>query len=232
MREPRNANALLLQSWSELERARAAGELADASSMWKRCLLVAELDPRDPAPWVVMLGVARLERHGRADVYATWNEILTRDRWHREAYLSMLAYLSPQESGSTAQMVEFVDSVRPRMPANAPCASVDLRVHVTHFHAAVARGGAEALLAPSRWSVPQAAELLERAQTTWPQPAFFSHAATLADLNLLTYALTVANKRREAAPVFDAIGGRVTSWPWHVEGDPLTAFESARSKAR
>ncbi|MGW8768387.1 hypothetical protein ACWGN5_38590 [Streptomyces sp. NPDC055815] len=231
-RDPRNADALVLQAWSELEQGRTAGVLADASSVWKRCLLATEIDPRDPAPWLVMLGVARLERYPNSDVFAIWNEILTRDRWHREAYLSMLAYLSPEEAGSTAQMVEFVDSVRIRMPANAPCAAVELTADVMRYHAIVGRGGTDALLARNHWDNPQTAAFLERAAATWGQPAFFSHAATLADLNLLAYALTVSNRRREAAPLFDTIGGKVTSWPWRTQGDPLAAFESARTKGR
>ncbi|MFB8000344.1 hypothetical protein ACFC4G_47290 [Streptomyces sp. NPDC056002] len=231
-RDPSNASALVLHSWSAVERGRAAGRLTDASSVWERCQLVAELDPRDPTPWVVMLSVARLERYPTSDVFATWNEIVTRDRWHREAYLGMLEYLSPQESGSIAQVVDFVDSVRGRMPSNAPCAAVELAAHVMQYHAAVSRGGAQALLARNHWNTPQAADLLERARTTWPQRTFFSHAAALADLNLLAYALTAANRRRQAAPLFTAIGGSVTSWPWRFEGDPLAAFESAHHKAR
>ncbi|MFI1167653.1 hypothetical protein ACH4UM_29665 [Streptomyces sp. NPDC020801] len=231
-REPRNASALLLQSWCELEEGRVSGGLQDAAVVWKRCLLVADIAPQDPAPWVVLLGVARLAGCARQDVYAIWNEIVTRDRWHREAYLSMLAYLSPQESGSHAQMLEFVDSVRTHMPANAPCAAVELTAHIMQFHAAVSRGGAVGLLAGNHWKGVQAAELLERARVTWPQETFFSHAAAIADLNLLAYALTAANRRREAAPLFEAIDGRVTSWPWRSEGDPLAVFESARNKAR
>ncbi|MGV9991488.1 hypothetical protein [Streptomyces sp. NPDC003374] len=231
-REPHKADALVLHAWSDLEQGRGNGEMTDAAAVWKRCLLAAELAPRDPAPWVVMLGVARLERYARQDVFAVWNEIVARDRWHREAYLSMLAYLGPRESGSLGQLLEFVDSVRTRMPANAPCAAVELTAHVMQYHSARARGGAEELLAGNHWRSPQAAELLERARLMWPRPEFFSHAAAVADLNLLAYALTAAGRRREAVPVFEAVGGRVTGWPWHLDGEPLDCFKSALGKAR
>ncbi|MEV0976189.1 hypothetical protein [Streptomyces sp. NPDC049915] len=230
--EPRNARALALQAWSELERGRGNGRMTDAAATWKACLLAAELDPADPSPWVVMLGIARLERYAEREVFAVWNEIVARDRWNREAYLSMLAHLSPQEAGSLAQVLEFVGTLRTRMPANAPCASVELAAHVMQYHSAVARGGTEALLARNHWNGEGAAQFLDRALATWPSPAFFSHAAAVADLNLLAYALTAAGGPREAAPVFDAIGGKVTSWPWRVDGDPVLAFETARSKAR
>ncbi|MFE1754784.1 hypothetical protein [Streptomyces anandii] len=230
-REPRNADALVLRSWADLEQGRSAGGLADAAAVWKRCLLAAELAPQDPTPWVVMLNVARVEGYARTDVFGVWNEIVARDRWHREAYLSMLAYLSPQEAGSLPQLLEFVDSVRTHMPANAPCAAVELTAHVMQYHSAVARGGAMGLLAGNHWRGPQAAELLDRARVTWPQPSFFSHAAAVADLNLLAYALTAAGRRRESVPVFEAIDGKVTDWPWRSDGDPLAVFESARAKA-
>lgn len=231
-REPRNPRALLLQAWAELEHGRRTGRMTDAAATWKACLTAAELDPQDPSPWVVMLGVARLERYAQREVFAVWNELVARDRWNREGYLSMLAHLSPQEAGTLAQVLEFVGSLRERMPANAPCASVELAAHVMQYHTALARGGAEALLARNHWNGSRAAPFLDRALATWPRPGFFSHAAALADLNLLAYALTAAGGARQTAPVFDAIGTRVTSWPWRLEGDPVTAFETARAKAR
>ncbi|MGW2562564.1 hypothetical protein ACWCXB_25600 [Streptomyces sp. NPDC001514] len=231
-REPRNVSALTLYSWTELEHGRSRGTLTDGSATWSRCQLAADLDPQNPAPWVVMLGIARLERAHRREVFAIWDEIVARDRWHREAYLSMLHYLGPQESGSLGRAIDFVDSLLTRMPPNAPCAAVELEVHLMRYHSAKARGGAEALLARDQWHSTQTARFLDRAQDTWPRPAFFSHAAAVSDLNLLAYALTAAGRLRGAAPVFEAIAGRVTRWPWRYEGDPLVVFESARDKAR
>ncbi|MDX6363166.1 MAG: hypothetical protein QOC85_2176 [Streptomyces sp.] len=230
-REPRNTSALVLNAWTELVRGHASGAMADASGMTKQCLLAADLDPQDPTPWVVLLGIARVERYAQADVFAAWNEILARDRWHREAYLSMLAYLSPEEAGSRVQVLDFIDSVRTRMPANAPCAAVELTAQVMQYHAALDRGGVDALVARNHWTNAQATASLERAHHAWPQPEFLHHAAALADLNLLAYALMAADWRRQAAPVFEAIGSRVTSWPWQSGGDPLAAFEHARNKA-
>ncbi|WP_367318288.1 hypothetical protein [Streptomyces sp. HUAS ZL42] len=231
-REPQNVNALVLYSLAELEHGRSSGALTDGSATWRRCHLAADLDPQNPSPWVAMLGIARLMRAHRREVFAIWDEIVARDRWHREAHLSMLHYLGPQESGSLSRAIEFADSELTRMPPNAPCAAVELEVHLMRYHSAKARGGAEALLARDQWGSPQTAQFLDRAQATWPRLAFFSHAAAVSDLNLLAYALTAAGRLRGAAPVFEAVGGRVTSWPWRCEGDPLTVFESARNKAR
>jgi hypothetical protein len=230
-REPRNANALVLHAWTRLVQGRSQGHLEDAAKVTDSCFRAAELAPEDPAPWVVLLGVSRLGHWKQQQVFAVWNEVLARDPWNREAYLSMLRYLSPEEAGSRIQVLEFVDALCARMPANAPCAATELTSQVLQYHAVLARGGIEALVARNHWSHGAAAQALDRAAHTWVQPAFFRHAAALADLNLLAYALTAADRWQEARPVFEALRGTVTGWPWHTGGDPLTEFEQAQSRA-
>ncbi|MFJ8364373.1 hypothetical protein [Streptomyces sp. NPDC093984] len=86
-------------------------------------------------------------------------------------------------------------------------------------------------MARNYWTHIHVAQTLDRASRHWTQPSFLNHAAALADLNTLAYALTSAGRDREALPVFRAIGGVVTIWPWRFEGDPLIAFQRARSRA-
>lgn len=230
-REPRNASALLLDAGTELARGRAEGGLEDPAGVTDSCLQAAELAPDDPVPWVVLLGVARLERWDQSQVFGAWNEVLARDRWNREAYLSMLGYLTPQEAGSRVQVLDFVDALHARMPANAPCAATELTAQVLHYHSVLARGGVEALVARNHWAQREAAQALDRAAHTWVKPEFFHHASAMADLNLLAYALMAADRRHDARPVFEALGGTVTAWPWNTAGDPVTEFEQARRKA-
>lgn len=230
-REPRNANALVLHAATQLARGRSEGGMEDTASVTESCFRAADLTSDDPTPWVVLLGVARLERWEQPQVFGMWNEVLTRDRWNREAYLSMLGYLTPEEAGSRIQVLEFVDALCARMPANAPCAATELTAQVLQYHSVLARGGVEALVARNHWSLPAAAQALDRAAHTWVKPEFFHHATALADLNLLAYALTAADRRREARPVFEALGGTVTAWPWRAGGDPLTEFEQARRRS-
>ncbi|MEU7060665.1 hypothetical protein [Streptomyces sp. NPDC046197] len=230
-REPHDASAHVLHAWTQLTRGRSRGRLEDAAAVTETCFRAADLAPEDPTPWVVLLGVSRLERWEQPQVYGVWNEVLARDRWNREAYLSMLAYLTPEESGSRLQVLEFVDALSARMPANAACAATELTAQVLQYHAVVARGGLEALVARNHWSQASAARALERAVHSWVQPAFLRHAAALADLNLLAYALMAAERRREARPVFEALGGTVTAWPWRVDGDPVSEFAQAQSRA-
>ncbi|WP_225839331.1 hypothetical protein [Streptomyces sp. NK08204] len=230
-REPRNATALVLHAWSQVAQARAQEHPGDAGDAVQSCLRAAELAPEDPVPWVALLGAARWERWKQPQVFGVWNEVLARDRWNREAYINMLAYLSPEESGSRLQVLEFVDTLTARMPANAPCVATELTAQVVQYHAILGRGGYEALVARNHWSQQMASQALDRVVHTWTQPGFLRHAKTLADLNLLAYALMAGDRRGEARAVFEAIGGIVTAWPWQIGGDPLVEFEKAQSRA-
>ncbi|MGW1982524.1 hypothetical protein ACWCPJ_08700 [Streptomyces collinus] len=230
-REPRNPSALVLHAWTQVVSARSRGHLEGRTDVIESCLRAAELAPEDPTPWIALLGVARLERWQQPQVFGVWNEVLGRDRWNREAYLSMLNYLTPEECGSRMQVLEFVDGLSARMPANAPCAAVELTAQVFQYHTVLDRGGFEALVARNHWSQAMAAQALDRVAHTWAQPGFLRHARALADLNLLAYALMAADRRREAHPVFEALGGVVSAWPWHTGGDALTEFDQAHRRA-
>ncbi|GHH93643.1 hypothetical protein GCM10017779_41000 [Streptomyces capillispiralis] len=230
-REPRNPDALLFHAWVELARGLRDGVLEDAGQVVSRCYLAAELRPEDPLPWVVLLGVARIERYGQNDVNAVWREATGRDRWHREAYLQMLAYLSPEEGGSSAAVLDFVDVVRTRIPANAPCAAVELTAAVRQYQGLLAQGGVRAMTAGQLWEGGQIAAALEQAAGLWAKPGFFQHAAAQADLNVLAYALCAAGRAADAHPVFQALEGMATPWPWNVDGPALQRFEQHLAKA-
>ncbi|WP_326841059.1 hypothetical protein OHB33_00875 [Streptomyces sp. NBC_01558] len=230
-REPRNASALVLSAWAQLERGRSLGRPQDAVGIIGSCLRAAELAPKDPTPWVVLLGLSRLERRSQPEVFSLWHEVLTRDRWNRAAYLSMLRFLGPQEMGSRVQVLDFVDAVRAGAPADAPCAATELTAEVLHYQSVLARGGVEALMARTHWTHFSTAQALGRAVCTWGRPGAVRHAAAVADLNLLAYALMAAERRVEARPVFEVINGTVAAWPWSAGGDPVSEFERARIRS-
>ncbi|MFK0113227.1 hypothetical protein [Streptomyces sp. NPDC091217] len=229
-REPRNADALLLHAWVRLERGLRTGSLPDSASLLKSCYQAAELRPEDPEPWVVLLGVARVERHDRQTALRAWREALARDRWNRQAHLQLLGCLSPEAGGSRHQVIEFIDAVRIRMPGDAPSAAVELTACVGQYLDTVSRGGVEALMARDHWSQPLVRSVLDRALAAWPSPGFLRHAAALADLNLLAYALVCAERPADAATVFRALDGTATPWPWQCDGDPLTEFERRQDR--
>ncbi|QPP05289.1 hypothetical protein G4Z16_01550 [Streptomyces bathyalis] len=230
-REPDNPDALLLSAWALLTQGRWSGGLNDAVSLVKSCYRAAELSPEDPAPWVIVLAVARLERYERGSLLAVWREVQARDPWNREAHLQLLGYLSPEEGGSRVDVLDFVDFVLARAPADAPTAALELTAAALNYQSVVARGGVEALMARDLWKHPQVAKALDQAAATWPQPGFLHHAAAQADLNLLAYALCTAERRSEAAAVFTTLEGAVTDWPWNVDGrDPVDVFSHEQSR--
>ncbi|GAA4024900.1 hypothetical protein [Streptomyces plumbiresistens] len=201
------------------------------------CYQAADLSPDDPLPWVALLGVARIERYGPRDVNSIWREATGRDRWNREAYLQMLGYLSPQEGGSSAQVLDFIDAVRPRIPTDAPCAAAELTAYVRQYQGLIAQRGVQALTAGELWRSGPVAAALDQASALWVKPGFFGHAAVLADLNVLAYALCSAGRASGAHGAFQILRGRATYWPWHFGGDALTQFEqqwarSERSRSR
>ncbi|MGX1316025.1 hypothetical protein RKD24_006144 [Streptomyces calvus] len=230
-REPENADALVLHSWTGLARGLRDGHLEDAGELVAHCHRAAGLRPDDPLPWVALIGVARIERYRQNEVNALWREATGRDSWHREAYLQMLAYLSPEEGGSRALVLDFVDAVRSRIPANAPCAAVELTAAVEQYQGLLAQGGVRAMTAGQLWGGGQIAAALDQAAALWAKPGFFQHAAAQADLNVLAYALCAAGRAADAHPVFEALQGVVTPWPWDVDGPAVQRYEQHLAKA-
>jgi len=223
-RRTRLADPLLLEVWCRMVRARWQGEVADPAELAGMCHRAADLAPDDPAPWIGLLAVARTLRLPMAEVLPVWREATARDAWSREAHLQMLGYLSPEECGSPAQVLDFVDSLRSAVPPDAPTAGVELVALVERHLRTVSGGGLSALMASGQWSQPRASAALDEALDAWLLPGHLTHAAALADLNLLAYALVQANRTGQAAAVFPAIGGRVTPWPWGLDGDAVQQF--------
>jgi hypothetical protein len=231
-RKPGSPDAQLFAAWTQLVHGRWEGALADPQATTDCCRRAADLSPADPGPWVALLGVLRLQRRSHAEVFAVWREIVDRDRWNREAHLQMLGYLSPEECGSFSHVLQFLDAVLPAMPEDAPCVGVELTAMVENYHRSRQAGGVVALGAGRHWTRRSEVAALERALTRWPQPGFLTHAAALADLNMLAYALTAADQVPQSAAVFRSIGTVVTPWPWGLDGeDPLQEFTHAQSRA-
>jgi hypothetical protein len=144
----------------------------------------------------------------------------------------MLGYLSPEECGSHPALLDFVDATRAAAPKQSPVVALELTMLVDRYQATLDAGGIASLGAERRWTRPPAAAVLDDAATRWPRPGFLVHAAALADLNLLAHALVQAERLPEAAPVFQAIGGAVTSWPWELMGDPLKQYTYWADRSR
>lgn len=221
---PRDPGALLLHAWSDLLRAREPGSAVDLAETRETCRMAADLAPADPTPWTLQLAVLRLERRPSQELSAIWREIKARDPWNREAHLQALGYLSPDECGSSALVLDLLDGVRNSMPPDAPAAGLELTALVRAHQRAVATGGLSALGAGEIWRRPDAARALDHAARYWPAPGYLHHAQAMADLNVLAYALIKSARMTEAAITLRATKGIATPWPWSLDGDPLERF--------
>ncbi|MFJ5304296.1 hypothetical protein [Streptomyces sp. NPDC088350] len=225
--QPQEPDAQLLYAWGVMLRTgfREPSDAAEAREALDACARAAASRPEDPNPWVVRLGLLRLWRRPSSEVYPLWGQIVRRDPWHREAHLHMLGYLSPRECGSHRQTVEFLDRVRAGAAPTAPTAGIEIAALIDLYHGAVDQGSIEALTAQRLWNRPDAEAAVGRALADWPRPGYLTHAAAVADLNLLAYALVQARRGAQAGEVFRAIGGLVTAYPWSRESaDPLSSF--------
>ncbi|ANP50482.1 hypothetical protein J2Z21_004206 [Streptomyces griseochromogenes] len=223
-RRPQSQDALVLHAWSDLVHARRDGSATRLPAAVDTCHRAADLRSADPAPWVVLLGILRLQGRPAAELRPLWWEVKDRDPWNREAHLQLLGYLSPDECGSSAKTTDFIEEVRATAPVGSPVSGLELAAFVDRYQRAVSKGGIEALSANFFWTQRQAAQALDHAVARWSQPGFLCHAAALADLNMLAYALIRADRLTEAADVLRALGGVATARPWGWDGDPLERF--------
>ncbi|MFF3515788.1 hypothetical protein [Streptomyces sp. NPDC002573] len=216
--------ALVLNAWSTLELALVNGDLTILRHLERTCRRSAELMPGHPTPWVALLAVQRRLQRSPHEVMQVLREITRRDPWHREAYRQMLCYLSPEECGSVASLLDFVDEAQEDLPPDAPAIGLHLAALTDVYHRTVLKSNIGWITSRHYWAAPPAKRVLDQAAAHWTRPGFLSHAAALADLNLLAYALVEAGRMQEAADAFRAIDGTVTTWPWGVRGDPVHMF--------
>ncbi|KUL46061.1 hypothetical protein ADL22_11150 [Streptomyces sp. NRRL F-4489] len=228
---PDDPAALLLHAWSDLLQAGRQGPDIDLDATRETCRRAAELLPADPTPWTLYLALLRLERRPAGELSAIWREIKARDPWNREAHLQALGYLSPDECGSSSQVLDLLDSVRTAMPPNAPAAGLELTALVRSHQRAMTPGGVTALGAGEFWRRPDAVAVLDHAAHYWTSPGFLHHAQALADLNVLAYALLKAGRPGDAANALRATGGVAAPWPWSAEGEPLERFSHHFARA-
>jgi hypothetical protein len=229
LQRPKNPDAMILSAWSRLAAARAAGAVgggapADLAGALEDCYAAASLRPADSVPWIAALGIVRQLRRTWTDVEPIWNELRARDPWSRAAHLELLGYLSAEECGSQTAVRDFVGAVAAAASAGSPVAALPLEAELRRYRRILAAGGPGAITADEAFRQPAIAGLLERAQRDWLRPGAFGHAAALADLNLLAYALLRTGPAQDAAPVFQRLGGLVTAWPWSIDGDPVERF--------
>ncbi|MFB9735245.1 hypothetical protein [Streptomyces sp. NPDC057386] len=223
-KHPHSADALALHAWADVLAARLTGRLDDPAATLDLCRRAADAAPADPTPWVALLAALCVEGRPSGALTPVWREIAARDPWNREACLTVFDHLSPDRHGSLAARREFLDDLTTVMPERMPPVCLPLAAAVDQYHRELSGHGLGALVAARFWEQPHTAHLLDRVAARWPQPGHLLHAARIADLNLLAYALTKAGRTDQARQVFDATDGLVSAWPWQYEGDPLDRY--------
>ncbi|KNE84230.1 MULTISPECIES: hypothetical protein [Streptomyces] len=230
LRDPGSADALVLHAWADVLNGRLTGRLDDTAATLDTCRRAADAAPADPTPWVALLAALCVERRTSAALAPVWEEIAARDPWNRDAYLTVFVHLSPDGQGSQAAQREFLDDVLAVMPPHMPPVCLPLAAAVGQYHRELGGGGLRALLAARHWEQPQNACPLDRAAAQWLRPGYLRHAARVADLNLLAYALAVAGRTEEAGRAFEATENLVCPWPWRHEGDPVERYAHWRGR--
>ncbi|MFI9545800.1 hypothetical protein ACIHAR_18050 [Streptomyces sp. NPDC052016] len=229
LKHPRSADALVLHAWADVLTARLTGRL-DAAATLDTCRRAADAASADPTPWVALLAALCVEGRTSAALTPVRKEIAARDPWNREAYLTILVHLSPDGQGSQAARREFLDDVLTVMPPHMPPACLPLAAAVDQYHRELPGSGLSALVAARYWEQPQNARLPDRIAAQWLQPGHLRHAARVADLNLLAYALANAGRTEEAGRAFHATENLVCPSPWRHEGDPVERYAHWRRR--
>jgi hypothetical protein len=221
---PQDPDALVLYAWSQVAEARSGGVAGQLPEALEDCRRAAAMRPDDCAPWVAELAAMRLPRRPWAEVEPIWRAVQQRDPHNRRAHMELLGYLSPEECGSLTALRDFASAVDASAPPGSPVAGLALTGEVWRYHRGREAGGASGIIADHYWLRPAVKDLLDAALERWPRPGYLIHAAAVADLNMLAYALVHTSRPEEAAPVFQRTGALVAAWPWSADGEPVAQF--------
>ncbi|MFJ4872009.1 hypothetical protein [Streptomyces sp. NPDC088757] len=181
----------------------------------------ALLDPANPGPWVVMVTAARGAQYGRAEFRPLWDGLAARAPHHYEGHWQALQYWCAKWFGSDRLMMRFAREAVRKAPQGSPLAGV-------YLHALN--------------------ELTDRPVAS-PLPATHAAknrlkriAASFAEVDpdderlpvlrhLLAHYMLRSRMYGPALEQFRFIGPWCGAEPWREDGDPVTAFETARGTA-
>ncbi|MEU3605400.1 hypothetical protein AB0E83_08045 [Streptomyces sp. NPDC035033] len=181
----------------------------------------ALLDPANPGPWVVMITAARGAQYDRARFRPLWEELVARAPHHYEGHWQALQYWCAKWFGSDRRMLRFARRAVRKAPPGSPLAGIYLHA----LNELTDRPGAPALPA-----TPLTRIFLKRVA------ASFEHVAPdderlPALRHLLAHYMLRAMLYAPALEQFRLIGPWCGAQPWRKDGDPVTAFETARGTA-
>jgi hypothetical protein len=204
------------QHWQTLEfeaRARRAA------------LLAARRAPHDPVPWVCLVALAQVDtnqlrqehRMGSAEPMlpsGPWGllyEVNQRDLYNREAYHRVLQFMLARggpPGASLAAVFDFGRSVASQRPVGSSLLLLPAYAQIEQRR----RSRADRLWR-QLWAQESTLDYTLAAFHNWFKKAPADHCS-VADLNLLAYALWAGHQYLEAAEVFEAMGPYAAREPW------------------
>ncbi|MFB7289329.1 hypothetical protein [Actinacidiphila glaucinigra] len=181
----------------------------------------AELAPRDPGPWVVMITTARPLKYRGMQFNTLWEGLVERAPHHYSGHWQALQYWCAKWCGTDKQMMDFAERAVRNAPEGNPLAGIYLHAlsELTERHGASAPvttakvKGILAEVARSLSHVPEDAEALPRLR------------------HLLAYYLGENGDHAAALEQFRLLGPWCGAEPWTDKGDPVAAFQLARGIA-
>ncbi|MFJ4845259.1 hypothetical protein [Streptomyces sp. NPDC088733] len=181
----------------------------------------AELAPRDPGPWVVMITTARALKYRGMKFQPLWDGLVERAPHHYAGHWQALQYWCAKWCGTDKQMMDFAERAVRNAPEGSPLAGIYLYAlsELGERHgvmAPVANAKVKALLPDvvrSLNQVPEDDERLPRLR------------------HLLAHYLGNIGDYDAALEQFQLIGPWCGAEPWTDSDDPIAAFQLARGTA-
>ncbi|WP_149829067.1 hypothetical protein [Streptomyces tailanensis] len=188
-------------------------------------LLAARRAPHDPVPWVCLVALAQIDTRQLRQEHRVrpeepmlpsgpWGllyEVNRRDPYNREAYHRVLQFMLALEGprgASLAAVFDFARSVASQRPVGSPLLLLPAYAQIEQRRQSRADP-----LWRRQWAQESTLDYTLIAFHDWFRKAP-AVQLSVADLNLLAYALWAGHQYLEAAEVFEAMGPYAAREPW------------------
>ncbi|MBV2156526.1 hypothetical protein RZ50_027225 [Kitasatospora sp. SUK 42] len=192
----------------------------------EQLLEAAEREPGWLAPWYFLQISARGASLGPEVATARFEAAVRRTPGHPGSHRQRLQQLCAKWGGSHDEMHEFARSAMLAAPEGSPLGELVVLAHLERW-LDLPDGEDHAYLS----SPTVLAELQEAAFRSVLHPDFVPARGWQASFNAFAMAFSLADQRKTARLLFDALDGFVTESPWHyLSGDPVKVFRAHRDR--
>ncbi|MER7672886.1 hypothetical protein ABTY61_31145 [Kitasatospora sp. NPDC096128] len=192
----------------------------------EQLLEVAEREPSWLAPWYFLQISARGASLAPEVATCRFEAAVRRVPGHPGSHRQRLQQLCAKWGGSHDAMHEFARSSMLAAPEGSPLGELVALAHLERW-LDLPDGEDHAYLT----SPTVLADLQEAAFRSVLHPDFVPSGGWQASFNTFAMAFSLADQRKTARLLFDALDGMVTESPWHyLAGDPVKAFRAHRDR--